>query len=132
MANLTAPRADERQEGVLNNEKVAAVKIFKGANVSYNAAGYVKGSSDTAGEAFAGVAMETVDNTAGAAGAKEVRVWKEGIFGMNAAAADQSWVGKDVFAVDDNLVALTATTANDVRVGKVVAVESSTNVRVKI
>ena len=132
MANLTAPRADERQEGILNDELVAAVKVFKGANLNYDASGYVKGSGDTANETFAGVAMETVDNAAGAAGDKHVRVWKEGIFEMNCAGASQSWVGKDVYAVDDNLVALAATTTNDVRVGKVVAFVSATKVRVKI
>jgi len=132
MANLTAPRADERQEGILNNEKVAAVKVYKGSLVSYNSSGYVKPAGDTADEHFAGVAMESVDNSAGAAGAQEVRVWKEGIFGVDAASATQSWVGQDVFAVDDHTVALAATTTNDVRVGKVVAVVSATNVRVKI
>lgn len=132
MSNLTASRADGRQEGILVEADLASVKVFAGSNVSYNAAGYAKKASDTTGEAFAGVAMETVDNTAGQPGDKYVRLWKEGVFDMNCTGADRTWVGKDVYAVDDNLVALTATTTNDVRVGRVVGFTSATSVRVKI
>ena len=39
---------------------------------------------------------------------------------------------RDVYAVDDNLVALAATTTNDVKVGRVVGFVSATEVRVKI
>jgi len=132
MANLTAGRPDERQEGILNNEALAAVKVFKGSNLNYNSAGFVTKASDTSGEIFAGVALETTDNSAGAAGDKDVRLWKEGIFEMNCASATQAWVGKDVYAVDDNLVALAATTTNDVKVGRVVAFVSATKVRVRV
>ncbi|KUM39010.1 hypothetical protein [Arthrobacter sp. EpRS71] len=132
MANLTASKADERQEGVLIDVALAAVKLFKGSNVSFNAAGYAKGSSDTTGEAFAGVSLETVDNSAGAAGDKYVRIWREGVSSMGCVSATQAWVGQDVYAVDDNLVALAATTTNDVKVGKCVGFVSATEVRVKI
>lgn len=132
MANLAVDRADGRQEGVLVEAYIAAsTKIFKGSNVAYNTAGYAVKGVDTASFAFAGVAMETVDNT-GSAGDKYVRVWKEGVFDMNCASATQAWVGQDVYLVDDNLVALAATTTNDVRVGKVVGFTSATSVRVKI
>lgn len=133
MANLTASRPDGRQEGVLVDVTLAAAtKVFAGSNLNCNAAGFVKKASDTTGESFAGVAMETIDNTTGAAGDKYVRVWKEGVFSMNCTGASQAWVGSDVYAVDDNLVALAATTTNDVRVGRVVQFVSATEVRVKI
>jgi len=133
MADLTEARADQRQEGVLDDVEIAAAtKIFAGSNVNYGASGLGKKASDTASERYAGVAMETVDNTAGAAAAEYVRVWKEGIFSMNCASATRAWEGKDVYAVDDNLVALAATTTNDVRVGTVVKYVSATEVRVKI
>lgn len=132
MANLTASKPDERQEGILIDVALAAVKVFKGANVSFNAAGYAKGSADTASENFAGVAMETVDNSAGAAGDKFIRIWREGVSSMTCAGATQAWVGQDVYAVDDQTVALAATTTNDVKVGKVVGFVSATEVRVKI
>lgn len=133
MANLTASRADGRQEGKLVDVPLAAAtKLFAGSNVNYNTAGYAKKAADTASEVFAGVAMETIDNTSGSAGDLSIRVWKEGVFSMNCASATQAWVGVDVYAVDDNLVALAATTTNDVRVGKVVQFVSATEVRVKI
>lgn len=130
MANLIASRPDQRQEGILIDVPLAAVKVFKGANVSYNAAGFAKGSSDTTGEVFAGVAIETVDNSAGAAGAKIVRVWREGVLSMPIVGATQAAVGKNVYAVDDNVVGLTTT--NSLLVGKVVQFVSATEVRVKI
>lgn len=133
MANLTASRPDQRQEGDLVDITLAAsTKVFAGSNVSYNASGLAKKASDTTGEAFAGVAMETKDSTLAADDQKYVRVWKEGVFSMNCASATQAWVGQDVFAVDDNLVALAATTTNDVKVGRVVQFVSATEVRVKI
>lgn len=132
MANLTVERDDQRQTGELLDVDVAAVKVFKGANVSANTSGYAKGSSDTANEKYLGVAVDTVDNAGGSAGAKFVRVWREGVFSMNCTGATQAWVGQDVYAVDDNVVALAATTTNDVRVGTVVKFISATEVRVKI
>lgn len=132
MANLTASRADQRQNGELVDIPLAAAtKVFAGSNVNYNVAGLGKKAADVASEIFAGVAMETIDNT-GAAGAKSVRVWKEGVFSMNCASATQAWVGQKVHSVDDNLVALAATTTNDVVVGTVVQFVSATEVRVKI
>jgi predicted RecA/RadA family phage recombinase len=133
MSNLTVDKADGRQEGVLFEAPIAAsTKIFKGSNVAYNTAGYAVKGADTASFAFAGVAMETIDNSAGAAGDRNVRCWREGIFDMNCASATQAWVGQLVYLVDDNLVALAATTTNDVPVGKVVWFTSATSVRVKI
>src|SRR5690349_7533417 len=119
MTNLTASRPDQRQEGILVDVALSNVKVFKGSNLNYNSSGYAKKASDTSGEIFAGVAMETIDNSAGSAGDLSVRVWKEGVFSMVCSGASQAWVGQDVYAVDDNVVALAATTTNDVRVGKV-------------
>lgn len=132
MANLTEPHNDGRQEGQLIDVDLAAVEIVKGSNVAFNTAGYATKAADTASFVFAGVAMEGKDNSSGAVGDDYVRVWKEGVFDMNCASATQAWVGQDVFAVDDNLVALAATTTNDVRVGTVVKFNSATSVRVKI
>jgi len=133
MSNLTASRDDQRQTGDLMDVDLAAsTKVFAGSNVNYGASGYAKKASDTASEVFAGVAMETADNSTGSAGDVFVRVWKEGVFSMNCSGADRTWEGKDVYAVDDNLVALAATTTNDVKVGRVVKYVSATEVKVKI
>lgn len=133
MANLTQSRPDQRQEGDLIDVTLAAsTKVFAGSNVNYNASGLAKKASDTTGEAFAGVAMETKDSAGSKDSDKYVRVWRKGVFSMNCASATQAWVGQDVYAVDDNLVALTATTTNDVKVGRVVQFVSATEVRVEI
>lgn len=133
MANLTASRHDQRQEGILVDITLAAsTKVFAGSNVNVNSSGLAKKASDTAGEVFAGVAVETKDSTLANADQKWVRVYKEGVFSMNCASATQAWVGQKVHSVDDNLVALAATTTNDVVVGTVVQFVSATEVRVKI
>lgn len=133
MSNLTNVRDDQRQAGDLVDVAVAAsTKIFKGSNVNYGASGYAKKASDTASESFAGVAMESCDNSTGGNGDSVVRVWLEGVFSMNCSGADRTWEGKDVYAVDDNVVALAAATTNDVKVGRVVQFISATEVRVKI
>lgn len=131
MTNLTAARDDQRQDGKLLSLPIAgSTKIFKGSNVNFNTSGYAKKAADTASEVFAGVAMETVDNGAGADGAASVRVWQHGVFSMVCASATQAWVGQKVYAVDDNVVALAATTTNDVLVGTVVEFVSATEVKV--
>ena len=132
MANLTDVRDDARQEGDLVEVYLAAAtKVYKGSNVAYNTAGFGVKGVDTASFSFAGVAIETVDNT-GSSGEKYVRVWKEGVFDMDCASATQAWVGTKVYLVDDHLVAQAATTTSDVLVGTVVGFNSSTSVRVKI
>lgn len=133
MTNLTAARDDQRQDGALLSVPIAAsTKIFKGSNVNTNTSGYSKKAADTASEVYAGVAVETVDNGSGADGAASVRVWRKGVFSMVCSSATQAWVGQNVYAVDDNVVALAATTTNDVLVGKVVAFVSATEVKVAI
>ena len=132
MSDTTTARADGRQEGVLVSVALAAVKVIKGTLINFNTSGYAQKASDTASEVFAGVAMETVDNSAGNAGDKSARIWREGIFSFVASSATQAWVGQKVYAVDNQTVALAATTTNDVLVGTVVGFVSATEVRVKI
>lgn len=133
MSNLTAARTLQRGDGVIRPVKLGAVKVFAGGLVSIVVAtGYAQRSGDTAGHKFAGVADKTVDNSAGAAGAKKARVWARGVFDFACASADQTWVGLKVYAVDDQTVALAATTTNDVLVGIVTEVVSATKVFVAI
>lgn len=132
MTNLTAAKDDKRQNGHLVSVALSNIKVFKGANVSFNTSGYAKLAADTASEKFAGVAYETVDNSGGSAGDKSVRIFTSGVFSMACSSATQAWVGQTVYAVDDNVVALAATTTNDIPVGTVVAYVSATEVLVKI
>jgi len=80
MTATTVAREAKRKDGELIAYKMVAVKIPKGALVSINVAGYATNSTDASGETFAGVAYETVDNSAGLAGDKEIRVETTGTF----------------------------------------------------
>jgi hypothetical protein len=135
MANLTAVRAIQRGQGVIRPYKVAAsTKIFAGALVGVNtsSSGYATNLDDSANRKFVGIADKTCDNTNGAAGAKKVRVWAQGVVDLACTGADQTWVGQKVFAVDNQTVALAATTTNDVQVGVVTEVVSATKVFVAL
>lgn len=133
MSNLTADRDALRQDGVLISMPLAAVKVFKGSLLANNASGYVTKAADTANFTLAGIAYEQVDNNAGAAGDKSVRVERKGVFELNfSGRATQATVGLPVYMVDDNTVALAATTTNDVLVGRVVSFVSATKVRVEL
>lgn len=132
MSNITARKDTRRQEAVRLPFPVEEnTKIFEGALVSVNAAGYAVNASDTTGERVVGVACETADNTGGADGAIDVIVWTDGAHsfasGFSATIAN---VGDKVFAVDNQTVDLAATTTNDILVGVVVGIESSSQVRV--
>lgn len=134
MANLTAARTIQRGQGHIRPYKLlASTKVFAGALVSVvDASGLAGQAGDTAGTKFVGVADKTSDNSAGAAGAKKVRVWATGVIDLTCASADQTWVGKKVYAVDNQTVALAATTTNDVLVGYVTEFVSATKVFVAL
>src|SRR4051812_31860514 len=102
MTALAAARTIQRGQGVIRPYKLGAVKVLAGAMVSVVVAtGYGIKSADTAGHKFVGVADKTVDNSAGAAGAKKVKVYATGVFDFACSGADQTWVGVKVYAVDD-------------------------------
>lgn len=133
MTATTTAREANRKEGKLISYPMAAVKIPKGALVSINAAGYATNASDTAGEKFAGVAYETVDNSSGSAGDLFVRVETTGTFvfvdgGANGAQTD---VGAE-FNIVDNQTVTDAATTNSVKAGVAVESISPTQVRIRI
>lgn len=134
MANQTAARAITRGQGQIRPYKmIASLKIFAGALVSVvTASGNAQKAGDTSGTKFVGIADKTVDNSTGVAGAKKVRVWSTGVVNLACAAADQTWVGQKVYAVDDQTVALAATTTNDILVGIVTEVVSATSIFVAL
>lgn len=111
MTALTASRNAPRAEGDLLNYPAAAAKRFwKHSMVAVNAAGNLEPVTAAAGLTVVGVADRYADNTTGAAGAIRVEV-RTGCYGMkNSADADAitgAHVGRVVFAVDDQTVALT-------------------------
>lgn len=131
MAALTQDRNITRKIGGQAAYPVAAgAKIYAGAMVCLNANGYAVPAADQAGLRFVGVAREYVDNIGGANGAKLVLVWREGCFDFAASGMSAADVGKPVFVVDDQTVALATT--NGVGCGIITEVESATKVWVDI
>jgi hypothetical protein len=116
-------RESKRKDGELISYKMAAVKIPKGAMVNISTSGFATNASDAAGETFAGIAYETVDNAAGSVGDKEIRVQTTGAFvfvdgGGNGAQTD---VGVE-FKIADNQTLTDASTGANIKAG--ICVES--------
>ena len=134
MADITERKAStDRQDGLVLSFLQGAESIFEGALVAINAAGYAVNAGDDANAVIVGVADESVDNSGGAAGDLSIKVRRSGVFTFVAAwSAAQADVNTLVYAVDNQSVDLAATTTNDVLVGRVVEVLSSSKVRVDI
>jgi len=81
--------------------------VYRGAIVGLTSAGYARGL--VAGDAFAGVAFEQIDNLAGDDGDKSVRVYTLGDFEHAVSGAAQTDVGRPVFASADDTLTLTGT-----------------------
>lgn len=134
MADITERKAGtDRQDGLVLAFKMGAEAIYEGALVAINADGYAVNAGDDASAVVVGVADESVDNSAGAAGDLDIEVRRTGVFsfvaGWSAAQAD---VNTLVYASDNQTVDLAANLTNDVLVGRVVEVVSSSKVRVDI
>ncbi len=74
--------------------------VFRGAFVGLNDEGLARGL--VAGDLFAGVAYEEIDNESGHDGDLSVRVYTLGDFGHNLPDAAVSEIGKPVFAMADD------------------------------
>ncbi len=127
MSALTQDRATSYREGIeVEFPVAAATKIYAGAMVCVNAAGFAVPAADTSGYRFVGVALEQADNGAGANGARVLRVRRVGVFEFNAAALAQSDVGDPMYAMDDQTFANTGGTSNHIRVGTLAKFVSAT------
>ena len=92
--------------------KMAAVKIYQGGAVGVVlATGYATPMVvATAGMRFVGVAEETIDNSAGSAGDKWIRIKRTGLCGFDNTGLTVANVGQWVFFTDyDHQVQATAT-----------------------
>jgi len=127
MAALTKDRPTSYRKGVELDFPVAAgAKIYAGSLVCANTSGYVTPAADTAGLKFLGVALEQVDNTAGANGAKSVRVRRTGVFEFAATSISQAMLGDPMYLVDDQTFDDAAGTTNDIRAGVLMKYISAT------
>jgi hypothetical protein len=91
------------REGVINTFLVGAAKLIEKGNPVYTktATGLAFQPSSTdnvaAGDLFVGIAVETIDNTTGAAGAVSVRVYGAGVHQVpNTGSITQTSVGKAI------------------------------------
>lgn len=129
MSALTADRNTPYKDGELLVVPVAAgVKIFAGALVAASAAGYATPGATAATLTYLGRAEESVDNSAGGAGAVTVTVRRGKAFLWGNLAADpvtQASLGKACYIVDDQTVAATSDTNARSAAGKVLAVDAS-------
>ncbi len=106
---------------------IAADIIYEGAAVGENGSGYFRPL--VAADPFAGFAERTVDNSAGAAGAVNVRVKPRGrvilpVVGVTAVTDE----GATVYASDDDTFTLTST--GNSAIGKITRYISGTTVEV--
>lgn len=105
----------------------AATIIYAGTLVATNAAGNIVPAADTAALKVVGVALEQVDNSAGAASAKEVSIGTGTFEFVNAAGAIVlAGVQRLCYAADDQSVSTAAAMTNDVIAGLVVAFTTTT------
>lgn len=131
MTALNKDRNTARREGdIVVDPVLAAKKIFGGSIVAVDANGYAQPAADTAGLKVRGVAEEQADNSAGASGAKTIRV-RRGVFKFAATGLTIADVGKPVFVSDDQTVSVAATT-NNVCAGIMVDIDSATEAWVAV
>ena len=111
---LSADLARAFETGPINTLLVAAsATIYRGSAVG-NSSGYARAL--TAGDAFMGFADAKVDNSAGAAGVKNVDVISEGYVQVTLTGVAVTDVGKPVYMSDDG--ALRAEFGNNIEAYK--------------
>lgn len=119
MTALAEDKKTEYREGVDISIPVDdGDKIYAGAMVSVNAAGYAVAAGDTASTLFVGIAREQADNSAGDDGDINVTVRRRGLFKMSfATPITIANVGDSVYIADDNNVDLVGNVTNDIFAG---------------
>lgn len=109
MTTLAIDRPRDFELGDQNDlPMIAADIIYEGAAVGDNGSGYARPLA--AGDPFRGFAVAQVDNSAGAAGAKLVRVRHRGRTALTIAGVAITSVGGVVYASDDDTFTMTAST----------------------
>lgn len=127
MTALTQDRNTLRRDGVQTEPPVAAgARIYGGALVAINAAGFAVPGSTATGLTGAGVAEQRADNTGAAAGAIRVRLNRLPHCFGNSTSTDAitlADVGSDCYIVDDQTVAKTNGSGTRSRAGRVFDVD---------
>lgn len=114
-----------------NSYKMAAVKIWAGAIVMMPSTGYVTNAAASASNlGVCGIAMETVDNSAGNAGDKSIKV-QSGRFEIPVTSMAVTSLGKHVYASDNDTTSITQGT-NEPLVGTIEEYVSSSKAIVQV
>ncbi|RJX32330.1 MAG: hypothetical protein C4516_04325 [Oxalobacter sp.] len=128
MGALTEDRNTPRKEGLSIPVPVAAsVKIFTGALLAADADGYATPGATATTLTYLGMAEETVDNTDGADGAKNVLIRRGEAFQFANDGTDpvtQASMGKVCYIVDDQTVAATSGTNTRSAAGTVIGIDA--------
>ena len=108
--------------------------VYQGAMVGTRLSdGYAYPIADTTGYKFEGIAVDYVNNSAGAAGDKNVTVHRNGEFLMTfESTIAQTNVGDAVFAADDNVVDIAGDISANIYVGSISEYVSTTTAWVRI
>lgn len=113
------------RDGKVRGIGVAASKtIYEGTLVYLDAGGDATDVKVDANTVFAGIARETVDNSSGADGDKDVEVWTDGVFELTSASLAAADVGVAIYGSDNATTTKTSTGAP--QVGTLVKVISAT------
>lgn len=127
MANQTADREPNRQEGRQLALPASNLRFYRGSLVAFNGTNnYLVKAADTAAFKLAGVVAQSTDLTASVAGVDTVEVYREGIFTFATSGAAPK-LGDKVYMVDDQTVAIASVTTADIPVGIVVDVPTSSD-----
>lgn len=105
----------------------AGAKIYAGALVCANAAGFATPGATATTLTYLGRSDEFVDNTGGANGARTVLLRRSEAFKWSNSSADpvtQAEFGKTVYVVDDETVAKTAGAGTRSPAGRVVGIDA--------
>jgi hypothetical protein len=124
---------DYKKHSIASYPVAANTRIYKGALVvvrNTDGMAYNARTGNNSTDFFVGIAIETVDNTGGAPGARRIRVAKEGSGVYTGTGFTQTNVSAIAYATDENTV--TTTAGSNVAVGHIVEVLSSTRARVRI
>ncbi len=131
-----APKYEEQRTRQKVPVAAGAIHVYQGALLNWNSSGYVKLGADTAGEKFCGLALEELNQaTGGADGDKYITVIPAGsgtIVTMKTGTISAANIGDKVYVNGDDAVALVGTTTNDVEVGVIRRVISTTSAEVQI
>lgn len=141
-ARTTDQEATRKDGQMISTPMIAAEIIYKGVPTFAKAAGDAFSNDGTTntlavGDVFIGISVEGVDNSTGAAQAKEVRTYLEGCFLLTFSdTLTKANQGDDVYvnnASDDNVVTITSDTGQpQVTIGKIAQFVSANSAYVKI